>query len=222
MQFLQRLGVWAVTGIGVAAGTTAAHAQSVVYNNVNPLAPNYYPLADGEELADDVTLAGTNRFVTSFSVEVASSFAGPFAGTGSAFFYEIDPVTGLPEDQPFWAGVTALPGLIGENTVTWAVPLQEVPDSFVWSVVFDTTLPPAGPDEDFGVLLNDVPSVGTSDDFFFQRDLVGDWQAYSFTSGGDADLANFQATITAVPEPVTAGLFAVAAVAGLARRRRHR
>ena len=219
---MSRSNMWAIAALScalVAVITPAARAQSVVYDNANPLAPSYYPLFDDEELADDVTLGGTDRVVTSFSVEAISNFALPFTGNAVARFYNFDLNTGLPQDLPFWTGTTPLPGLVGENTVTWAVPFQTVADSFVWSVTFESTLPPAGLDEDFGVLLNDLPSVGSSDDIFFQRLANGDWEAFNFTVDGGTDLANFQATITAVPEPGMAGLALIAGVAALARRR---
>ena len=70
-------------------------------------------------------------------------------------------------------------------------------------------------------MLNNTPQTGASQNWFYEPDENGNLVATYFS---DTDpLANFKATIQAVaevPEPASLGLFAVAGVATLARRRR--
>jgi hypothetical protein len=66
-------------------------------------------------------------------------------------------------------------------------------------------------------MLLDPPSVGASENYFWWKD-EGTWGAYWF---GGEPVANFAATIDAVPEPATMALLG-AGLAGLMTRRLRR
>jgi len=208
--------------VAIAALSPFARAQ-VVYQNVNPDWTFIQPIAPGEEIGDDVILAGTARYVTGFSVPISNTYATPFAATFTAHFYA-PTQDGLPGAQ-LWQGALNLidlqPG--ADTTLNFPAPNVTVPDSFIWSLAVTTTPPASDPaNEVIGTINNDVPQVGSSNDVFFYN--AGDGSGWgSFDYKPDPDLANFQATITAssVPEPAACSVLALGAIAGLLRRRRH-
>ncbi|HEY7116085.1 MAG TPA: PEP-CTERM sorting domain-containing protein [Tepidisphaeraceae bacterium] len=195
------------------AGVTRA---DVVYDNVNPNAVSYQPMLSTDQFGDDVTLAPGGRQVTRFSVLLYNNLETNYTGDFTANFYLPDE-NGLPGTS-LWQGTAHVAdGQAGDRLVSWDVPNVTVPDSFIWGLSMSVN----GTD-DIGPYLNDTPTVGTSEDLAYYNDGTG-WFAYDYHSDGSADLANLEARIeTAVPEPGTIGLVALAG-AGLlsARRRRH-
>ena len=210
-------------GLVLAIATIAPGANAeVVYQNTNPDYTYFQPIAPGEEIGDDVTLAGTARYVTGFTVPITNTYANPFIGSFTARFYTPDQ-DGLPGTQ-IWQANSNLINLQpnSDATLDFGSPNVTVPDSFIWTLTA-TTLPAASStDESIGTLLNNTPQVGSSEDAFVYNAHDGSgWGNFNFQPG--PDLANFEATITAsVPEPATCSLLALGAVAGLVRRRRRR
>jgi hypothetical protein len=205
---------------GLAALALRAPAAEVVYSNTtdDPLAP-WNPIPNGVEIGDDVTLEGTARNVTQFSTTFYNNLPSPliYSGDFTARFYALDN-DGNPGAK-LWEGTTTINnGILGDRPLTWDVPNVTVPDTFIWTVQFDTNLA-TNDDDGLGPLLNDVPQVGSSEDVFFENRHQGaGWEALFY---GGIPMANFVATVTAdVPEPGSLGLFALGAAGLLARRRR--
>lgn len=211
------------TGCGLALAVAllaSAAGAEVVFQNSNPDYSLFQPIGPGEEIGDDVTLDGVERYVTGFSVPITNTYATPFVGSFTARFYTPDQ-DGLPGTQ-IWQGSLNLVDLQAnaDTTLNFASPNVTVPDSFIWTLTASTLPAASSSDEAIGTLPNDVPQVGSSEDVFFYNAHDGSgWGAFDYQPG--PDLANFQATITAsVPEPAAYSVLALGAVAGLLRRRR--
>ena len=209
-----------LTVLGALAWVSPAQS-AVVYRNINddPTLPSE-AIPNNVEIADDVTLAGTERVVTSFTVPTFNSINQNYTGAFTARFYNFGE-DGLPTGAPIWTGTLPIAnGTGGDRTLVFPVPNVTVPDTFAWSLSFTTTLP-STEDDGIGPLLNDVPTVGSSFNEFYTREVGGEWEAFFYGDQPGDPLANFQAEITAeVPEPATLGLFAIGAFALGARRRR--
>jgi hypothetical protein len=215
------LGAIVVGALGLAGGAARA---DVVYDNMNPTAPNFQPMLDGEEVGDDVTLAGTARTVTHFLISLTSTYDAPYTGTFTARFYLPnggDDGFGNPlPGTMLWEGTTAGAGTSGTREMAWTVPNVLVPDTFIWSLEFDTSLNPGPTDPDsIGPDINSSPSVGSSSNILYFNDGTG-WSTFNY-EGQIPDLANLQAQITAeVLEPDSLGSLAAVALVLIGRRRR--
>jgi hypothetical protein len=218
-------------GLGAMLVAAPSARAEIVYRNDNPDWAFYQPQNEGEQIGDDVTLAGTARNVTQFSVRLTNAYLQSYNGTFTARFFLPNGAGGTPGTQ-IWSGdlqVTNGPAgtMVGadriptDNILTWNVPGVLVPDRFIWSLQMDTNLPPADPtsDDGIGLVLNDTPQVGSSQDVAYYFDpTTGTWFDYNYHPDL-TDLANLQATIVAqVPEPV--GLLTIGAIGLLGRRRR--
>src|SRR5690349_24540895 len=82
-------------------GMSVASAD-VVYQNVNPDWTSFQPVDSGEQIGDDVTLAGTARAVNQFQVVITNQFTQAYTGTFTARFFDIG-TDGLPNNQ-LWQG----------------------------------------------------------------------------------------------------------------------
>jgi len=210
--------------LGSLALAASSRAEVVVYQNVNPDYELFQPVGPTEEIGDDVTLApGTGRFITGFSVPITNSYANAFAGTFTARFYTPD-ADGLPGTQ-IWQSTLVIPTAqpSADLTLTFAAPNVTVPDQFLWTLTATTVPGAASGDESIGTTINNVPQIGSSEDFFVLNSHDGSgWGAFNYDDGG-VTLANFQATIAAgaAPEPATFSTLGLVAAAGLIRRRRH-
>jgi hypothetical protein len=203
--------------------STAGFATIVYDNSTTDLNRSYFP-GNGIEFGDEVFLSGGDRTITDFRFE--TFFASNSNGT--------DPtgqlVLRLNDGQALSPGRNA-PGTeifrgtfdlkAGRGTVVASGLNIAIPggvDHFTWGVSMNGV--DAG--EQFGLMLYNPPAVGTSFDDFWQAttDPIP-WN--TFLIDGGATPANFAARITAVPEPSTAALSALGAVAlfayfGLRRR----
>ena len=196
----------------------------IVYQNLNPNWTLYWPLANGEQIGDDVTLAGTNRTITSFSVIVSDQLNTPatYTGTFTARFFKNNGPGGTPGDPLWESSLQVSDGQPGDRTLTFPVPNVVVPDTFIWSIQADTSLPPTtstNPDR-LGPVFNDNPQIGSSQDVAY--DNPGDGSGWSVLSGhaNGPDLWNLEAQIVALPEPAVCGALALCGAFVLARRPR--
>jgi len=203
---------------GVALG-----APEIVYDNTTtPVSGDWFP--DGfvpfsfynphEWMGDEITPAGTSRTVTQVEVICSSTSQVTVPAIGLAL-HKLDAENLLGSYCPgtlLWTGTLQNVVVDGPTPVTFDVPDIEVPDTFAWVT--------AGDSDFAGMAFYDPPTIGSSDDFAWDRDEYWqDWFALYF----EADpIANFGARLWATPEPGTAALLIGGGCVVLRRRRRRR
>ena len=194
-------------------------------------------------VADDINfIAGSaGQLVNSFQFSIFNAAANT-AATSSVNpivrFYADDPTTGVPTTLLYGVNfnpITQTPGTYTVYTFTAAVgsTLFTIPaDEFVWAgIAFrdgGTSTATAATLPNFGQAVFNSPTVGSSDDVFFKTsagnttDFNSDNPTGGFIFFGGTPVANFawSFTTTAVPEPASAGLAGVAALAVAGGRRR--
>lgn len=209
----------AIVGSVVLAAAVAvvqsASAQSTVYDN--SAEANYRSQAVGaptitSEFGDEITLAGTDRLLSEFKIEV---FAAGLGGGESLTFrlYANDGTGNAPGTLLAEAAGVAIGN--GLQTLTYTDPTLVLPDRLTWTVEF------AGVEgaEQAQLPIYDPPTVGSSfDDFWVNSG--GTWATFRFPGGNPA--GNFAANVTAVPEAGTIayGLMGALVLAGYLRARR--
>lgn len=204
------------------AGTSAVRADEVVYQNVDPSAPDFQPIDQGQQIGDDVTLAGASRLVNQFQVLITNQFDQAYTGTFTARFFDIG-TDGLPNNR-LWQGAVQVnngQALEDTRTLTFAVPNVAVPNTFIWSLQADTNLPPtpAVGNGGLGLIINGPAQVGSSQDVAYFNDGTG-WSTFDYQgSPPPVDPATFEAQINAVPEPASLAVLALGGLALLGRRR---
>lgn len=189
------------------AGT--ARAAIVYDNSSNPSDPLTRTAESGNsEFGDEVTLAGDERTLTTWAFEYYVSPGSSI--TGQAFLRPL--VDGTPGAPIYDSGTFEFAE--GYKTFTAEGLSLDVPDTLVWTVVFD------GVDvgEEYGLLFYEGPEVGTSGDFYWRNDAVDGW--IMLETPGFTD--NFVAQFVAVPEPGTWALLGggLALLSFLSRRRK--
>jgi hypothetical protein len=224
--------------ISVMAGTATA-SPTVVYDNTTYDANGTFTLDDlpygfwrfnrfapYELMGDQITLAGTERYVTQFDIALSSRQAVTldrleFALWG--FGPGADPNLSMPAYQ-IWSYTEANVRVDGHTIVSIPVPHVAVPDTFVWL---------AGADSDFaGLATFSPPTVGST---VSDPNFNGYWDlAYDFPDPNEPDwsklwflknpVADFGARVfaDAVPDPAV-GLTLLSGWLVLAKkgRRRH-
>ena len=165
------------------------------------------------QVGDAITLAGTDRFVTNFTVRLAAY--QPTASTASANL-ELNIYTsagGLPGSL-LWTGTSGVvfPSSLNGVDVSFT-PNITVPGSLVFSVAF-SAISNAGL-RPMGAATASLVQTGSSGANIVVQDTAT--QAWRTASYGSA-FENVQARIVAVPAPSTAALLTAAACAF---RRRH-
>lgn len=203
--------------------STPAARADIVFQNLNPNWQEFQTVEQGWQIGDDVTLAGTARTVDQFQVIITNQFNQAYTGTFTARFYDIGS-DGLPNNQLWQGSVQVTDGqpLEDNRLLTFTVPNINVPDTFIWSIQADTNLPApsANGNDGLGVVLNDTPQIGSSQDVAYFNDGTGTgWSSFDYHPD-DPSLANFEAVVSAVPEPASFGTLALGGLAFLARRRR--
>ena len=203
---IRRLLAVGLMGIGVC---TSLPASTIFNNSSNDLAIGFNPGAS--EVGDEVKLAGTDRYLTSFSFEyfaINTAHPASFDGTtvtAEVRFYQNTGALfhGYPTPNPtsFWdSGPVTLTALTGRSTLVYSAG-SDFPvgglflpaTDMTWSVHFSGM---SGADS-VGVDLYAPPTVGTE---------VGDFGDYWQNNGGWTLLTNtvpmdFAAKFDAVPEP---------------------
>jgi hypothetical protein len=145
------------------------------------------------ETGDELTLAGTQRVITSVAFEYYGEFTTTGDETAKVRVYQMD---GAPGENPF-----ATPGTLlyesqafsiqsGYRSVTISDLALWIPgDSFMFSVEFTGV----AAEESIGLLYYDPPTVGESDAYFWEKEN-GVWSAVASENTGN----NFAARVTAV------------------------
>lgn len=194
----------------------AGPAQQVVYDNTTTSLNENFPLlpaweVESAEAGDEIWLGGTARAVT--ELKLIFNYRGTAPGTLDALvrFREYDEDFRGPGAIFYESPLTQVQTTAGLHDLTFSIPGVVVPDHFIWTIqVFNRQ----GSDGELGMAYFNPPTVGSSEDWLWQRG-GSEWTAYSW---GSEPYANFGARLTAVPEPATLSVFA----AGLLLQRRRR
>ncbi len=195
-------------------------AQSVVYSNIDPTRDFNQFHSSANEFGDELTLVGTDR--TLFNVSFYYYYNGATPGNITLRLYDNVGAGGAPgamlgTPSTFPLDVTTSGSR--EGTFSWnlsgATPAVTVPDTLTWTVQFSNLA--AG--STAGLLVYGPPNSGTSPSVFWEF-VGGTWQSMGI-AGTTGD---FAVEVTAVPEPGTLALGALALLtgAGFARYRKLR
>lgn len=188
-------------GLLVMIGTAVTSNASTIYTALSANGSWSLPPLNGE-IGNEVTAAGTDRYVTSLGIEIYSQNGIFPAGTpGYADFraqlYANDGTGGQPGSLLWQSAVETINYAGGLSLLTFNVPDVFVPNTFTWTLQYGNTspIPPA--------LANaPAPTVGASDSGWFRAPSSA-WTQLPYT---------FMAQIQAVPEPGTGALFSFAAL----------
>ena len=204
---IQRFLAVGVMGVGVC---TSLPAATIFNNSLNDLATRFNP--GTLQVGDEIKLAGTDRYLTTFSFEYfaintahPASFDGTTITAEVRFYQNTGPLFhGYPTPNPasFWdSGPFTLTDTTDRKTLVYDIATSDFPvgglflpaSDMTWSVQFSGM---SGADV-VGVDLYTPPTVGTE---------VGDFGDYWQNNGGWTLMTNtvpmdFAAKFDAVPEP---------------------
>lgn len=215
-----------------ALGTFTAKADSIVYDNTataqtsgGDLIYSSASAAGNKEFGDEINLSGGATTVTRFQFEYVYTGSSGDGATGVLRFYDMIPAGAgfkpgnlLLQSTPFQlANPAAFDANGGYQGDTGAISVA-VPGRFVWSVEFNFAAGATG-----GLLLYNGAGVGSGpgqslDDHWESTSAGNNWNLYNYALGVD----NFNARVTAVPEPGTVALISMGSLGlmALARRRK--
>jgi len=208
-------------GVAVLAGASTVQA-AVVYELSSGPGNGYYQGL--REFGDELKLAGSDRVIESFSFDYFANYAQAsgltfriYANDGAIISGSKVPGTLLDERT---LDVAAGGGHVAINFPYDAA--NVLPDAITYTVAFSGI--GGGSLNRAGLVLPDSsPTTGTSFDDIWQRTGTGasDWALIQVTDlNGVPVIANFKATVTAVPEPGTIALMVVGGLGLLAFHRR--
>ena len=153
---------------------------------------------------DEITLAGSDRFVTSINIFIRGSY--PLSsGTVDANvrFYANDGSGGAPGTILWDSGIVQdIPYVFGLNNFHFNVPSVLVPHTFTWAIQLSgVQVKDSYPNYGFGPMFYNPPTVGSSNDFVWDYE-IGSWVKYE---GKDGVVFNLAAQVDASPvsEPTT-------------------
>lgn len=209
--------VLAVIG-SLAALTVASQAASIAYDNSATTLNQFFTSTN--EFGDQIKLAGNplERNIIQFRFEYYLAHGASGDERGQFRLYANNGPNGSPgtllfESDPFTVRSGYGSVTIGDpNTLDLNV--YAPMDQLTWTVQFTGITG----NEIAGLTLYDPPTVGSSFNDYWEK--VGGTFVTKTSTGPDAAVANFGATVTAVPEPSTVALGLLGAVALLIRRRK--
>jgi len=205
-------------------------ADMVVYDNLTGPTDSIISWWPGSEMAEQVTLAGTDRLLT----EISIAYRGDFVRHGldgdefvSIQFYNNDGLGGAPESMfyqtaliPILSPPSAPNPLLFSDTLTVSLPSVLAPDTFTWSIL--TYGMTADVQDTVGLSMGGIPTIGTSDDFVWFNGHLGDGWIQLDEERFDPIMYNFHARISAelvpVPGAVLLGIIGLS-VAGVKLRK---
>jgi hypothetical protein len=204
-------------------GTLTA-SPTIVYDNtttatsgtfvLNGLPDGFWPFNQiwpDEPMGDQITLAGTARENASIDLMLSSSQPTTLTSlTLSLCSLDADGYT--PAGQ-FWSGSLQNVAVSGLTPVTFNITNLDapLPTSFIWLASADSDVA--------GLATFNPPTVGSSGNFYWDHDPDdGSWYALAF---GGSPVANFGATVTAMPNPEPTSI-AFLLLGGLAVRGKQR
>jgi hypothetical protein len=186
--------------LGFCSVVTASAASQIIYDNTSNYLANYNDTT--LENGDQVKFSGASRVIDYFSFEYFTVLSDKPSGNETArvrFYLNDATLGGTPFATPGTLLYDSGPFSIaaGYRTVEVSDLNVYVPsDSITWTVQF-SGLTAA---EHAGLLFYDPPTVGSSEDFFWQKEAIG-WTALAYESGGSPSeklTNNFNARFTAL------------------------
>lgn len=205
-----------ITLAATASVLSSAANAAVVYDNSIRNQNSFFGAAN--EFGDEIELEGTERTLTGFEF---SYFLGNKSGNETAILrlYNNDGANGAPSTLLYESSAFSIVntdaagyGMIGIDGLQ--IPVQ---DNLTWTILFGGI----DPFESAGLLFYDPPVIGRSFDDYWEKGQNGAWVAKNFANDPLNTVANFNAVVTAVPEPSTMYLLAGGLVwLGFASRRR--
>lgn len=196
-------------GLLVTIGLAMTSNASFIYTALTPTGGWSVPPLNGE-IGNEVTAAGSDRYVTSLGIEIFSQGGiFPSGNPGFADFraqlYANDGTGGQPGSLLWQSAVETVNYPGGLSMLTFNVPDVFVPNTFTWTLQYSNTspIPPGLPGAN-------PPTVGTSDSGWFRAPS----SAWTPLSG------SLMAQIQAVPEPEVGALLSVAALTFWSWRKR--
>ncbi len=214
---------------------SAANAATIYDNTSTDKLTRFSP--GTLEVGDEINFGGSSldRVLTSFSFEYygLSTVPGDFAGDVTArvkFYYNngmpasgyLSPGTSFYDSGWFSINPTynADPALDGRATLVFTAGSDNIPSNGLMlptKMTFSVQFAGLGLGDDAGLDIYSPPTVGTSQDDYWERDAInGTWTLKNNTAGPINFAANFQA----VPEPASALLFAMGLIAFAGFRRK--
>jgi hypothetical protein len=187
----------------VLASVPVANA-TIIYSDLNMNGGWGLPSLNGE-LGNQVTVAGSNPFVTRLSIEIYSQgrpFPNP-TGIPAGFadfqaqIYANNGTLGAPGSTLWQSPVIHVNYQPGLTLLNFDLPQVLVPNTFTWTLAYYNTspIPPALPTAV-------APTIGSNGSEWFRGQGSGAW--------GHSSLYNFAAQIEAVPEPNIGALLSLA------------
>ncbi|MBN9691995.1 MAG: PEP-CTERM sorting domain-containing protein [Verrucomicrobia bacterium] len=185
--------MWQPALLGGVLVLASASANAAVVYEASYSGPDSLPFfASTLRYGDEITLGGTDRVLTEFSFGYYSNYAA--TGGLSFTLYANDGAAGAPGTVLFTSNYNVVQGTDGVDISIPFIPdfNEPLPNTFTWTVQF------SGPGT-AGLLIADAPTIGTSRDDFWE--LQGaTWVLRKLSA---PYTSNFEATVTAVPEPGT-------------------
>mgnify|MGYP001575269348 CR=1 FL=1 len=172
---------------------------ATVFENIaatNSLNRSFSP-GNNIEFGDQLFLAGSDRRVTDFQFDYFLSANANGNERAELFFYQNNggAAGSAPGSLLYRSGQFPLDR--GTQTVVAQALSVTVQNTFTWSVAFNGI----ALGEQAGLLQFDPPTIGNSLDDFWVKNTDGSWATFLVDNG--ATPGNFNARVTAVPEPGT-------------------
>ena len=181
---------------GVASILLFSASAEIIYDNSTNFTESFNDSL--LETGDEVLLAGSDRLVTSFAFEYFAEFAPSGDETARLRFYRMDGAAGQNEFETpgtllYDSGAFSISsGYHSVDVTELSVLLPS--DRFTWSVQFSGL----AATESAGLLFYDPPTVGSSDDYFWENEN-GAWLAVASDGTGN----NFAAQVIATNAATT-------------------